>query len=327
MAQRRTPNLGRKTAHGAVIRPRNDIDRILAGQSSLITREQALGAGLSEDQIYRLVKAGRWDAPQPRVYGLAGAPYTAERHLLAACLSAGGNAMAFGRAAQWLWVPSKLRAPASLEIVVSRRRDPRLREVVVHRFVDVDLTEPVIRRGVPVTNPLRTAVDLGAVASAEEVLGFVEEGRRLKLFRMPAVIAELDRVARRGRDGAGVLRAVLDELNVLGSWSPSRLDAKALELFGRLGLPEPLREVVWGDDGEYRLDFYWPQFRLVVEVDGWSFHASDTARGHDLRRQNKLVLAGLPPLRYTWRDIVRDQRRVRAELAAFQRQPDAFLRA
>ncbi|HVE94366.1 MAG TPA: hypothetical protein VNB24_05550 [Acidimicrobiales bacterium] len=293
-----------------------------------MTRAQALASGVSEDQLYRRIRSGTWESPQPRVYAPAGMAYSPERILLAACLSVNHGAMAFGRSAAWLWSADRWHAtPASLEIVVSRDQDPRLRGVIVHRFADVNLTEPSFRRGVPVTNPLRTAVDLGAVASPATVLAFIEDGRRAKLFRIPAVIAELERIARRGRDGAGVLRSVLDELNVLGSWPPSRLEAKALALFRSLGLPDPLREMVWGADGEYRLDFYWPRFGLVVEVDGWSFHSSDEARGRDLKRQNALVLAGLPPLRYTWRDIVRDQRRVRAELGAFQRQPDGLLRA
>jgi very-short-patch-repair endonuclease len=226
--------------------------------------------------------------------------------------------MCFGRSAAWLWGLVNDRAPAGFEIVVSPSQRPRLTGVTVHRFADVDRTAPVRRRGVPTTNPLRTVIDLGAVAPPDTVMAAVETGHRNGILRMPAVVGELERVARRGRDGCGVLREVLDHLNVLGSWTPSRLETKARELFRRAGLPEPKTQVVWGRDGEYRLDFYWPDLQLVVEVDGWSFHASSGAHAHDLRRQNKLVLAGVPPLRYSWADIVQDGRRVVAELRAFK---------
>lgn len=319
MPHDRIPVLGRKTAHGAVPRPQSQIDQLFASQHALISRHQALVAGLSDDQIFRLVKTGRWDRPQAGVYGVAGVPYTPERTLLAGCLSARVATMTFGRSASWMWRMTPGRQPASYEVVIHRGAGrPRLKGITLHRFSDTHLTEPVWHRGVPCTSPLRTAVDLGAVAPFDTVRDAIVAAHRLKLFRMPAVIAELHRVARPGRDGAGVLRRVLDELNVLGQWTPSRLELKARELFRRAGLPEPLSEVVWGDDGEYRLDFYWPQFALVVEVDGWSFHASDAARRHDLRRQNKLVLAGLGPLRYTWADIVRDGGRVVREVRRHQ---------
>ena len=318
MSRSTVPALGRRKAFGTRSRPKTPLQRTLAGQHSLLHADQAQACGLSKYQLSRLHTSGRWDRPQPNVYGPADVPYTPERILLAGCMSASDPAMSFGRAASWVWGLTRERVPASYEIVVSRRQRPRLTGIVVHRFADVDLTEPVMRRGVPVTNPLRTVADLGAVAAFDEVMAAVETGHRMGLLRMPALTAELARVARRGRDGCGVLRAVLDELNVLGSWTPSRLESKAREVFQRAGLPDPQSEVVWGPDGEYRLDFFWPALRLVVEVDGWSFHSSSTAHAHDLRRQNKLVLAGLPPLRYSWADIVRDGGRVVAELRSFK---------
>ena len=318
MSKNTVPALGRKRAYGSRSKPATELDRLLATQHSLVTLSQALSVGLSKSQVYRLHKSGRWDRPQPEVYGPAGVAYIPERSLLAGCLSAGETSMTFGRSATWVWNMTNQRQPASFEIVTNRHRRPRLVGVTVHQFADVDLTTPVWRGGVPVTSPLRTVVDLGSVASFDSVMDAVQAGHRMQLFRVPAVVAELERVARRGRDGVGVLRAVLEELNVLGSWTPSRLEVKARELFRRAGLPDPMCEVVWGEDGEYRLDFFWPQLGLVVEVDGWSFHSSSVAHSADLRRQNHLVLAGLPPLRYTWAQIVRDGRRVINEIRAFK---------
>ena len=324
MSRSPIPKLGRQTAHGAVRRPKNELDLLLTRQHSLISRSQALAVGLSDDQIYRLVRSGRWDRPQQAVYGVAGVAYTPERILLGGCLGARGAAMSFARSSGWMWGLLGGRSPESYEIVVGEHQQPRLKGITVHRFADVDRTAPVLRRGVPCTNPLRTVVDLGAVCSIDTVFDAIHRGRRADLFRMSALVAELERVARRGRNGAGVLRDVLDELNVLGGWSASRLEQKARELFRRGGLPEPLCEVRWGAEGEYRLDFFWPGWGVVVEVDGWAFHASDRARGHDLRRQNKLVLGGLAPLRYCWRDIVRDGRRVIREVREHAAKRNAF---
>ncbi|HUR78359.1 MAG TPA: hypothetical protein VMZ22_10455 [Acidimicrobiales bacterium] len=63
--------------------------------------------------------------------------------------------------------------------------------------------------------------------------------------------------------------------------------------------------MTWGDHGQFRLDFVWLEFGLVVEVDGWDCHASHRARQHDLSRRNQLVLGHLRPLVYTYGDILR----------------------
>jgi very-short-patch-repair endonuclease len=47
------------------------------------------------------------------------------------------------------------------------------------------------------------------------------------------------------------------------------------------------------------VDFYWPQARLVVEIDGWGFHRSHRAFEDDRDRDVKLHLAGCDALRFT----------------------------
>lgn len=318
MSRSTVPALGRKQAFGTRGRPITALQRRLAKQHSLIHTDQATECGLSTYKLSRLYTSGAWDRPQPHVYGPTDVPYTPERTLLAACMSGGGSTMTFARSSEWMWGLTRDRHPDCYEVVCERGRRPRLDGVIAHQFADVELAKPTIIRGVPVTNPMRTVLDLGAVGSFDRVMAAVETAHRKSLFRVPALVAELERVARRGRNGCGVLREVLEELNVLGGWTPSRLETKARELFRRAGLPEPLSEVKWGPDNEYRLDFFWPDLRLVVEVNGWSFHASSAAQTRGLRRQNKLILAGLPPLTFSWADIVHNGRGVIADIRAFR---------
>jgi very-short-patch-repair endonuclease len=98
------------------------------------------------------------------------------------------------------------------------------------------------------------------------------------------------------------------------SRSPSYLEAKARRLFRRAGLPEPVVELTWGTHGQFRLDFAWPQYGLVVEVDGWDCHSSPRSRTYDLHRRNQIVLGDLRPLVYTYGDIVRAGDRVIREI-------------
>jgi len=64
--------------------------------------------------------------------------------------------------------------------------------------------------------------------------------------------------------------------------------------------------VKFGDHGEFRVDFYWPEADLVIEVDGWSVHATPLARRRDFRKQNRIVIGGTCILRFDWVDIEYD---------------------
>jgi very-short-patch-repair endonuclease len=52
-----------------------------------------------------------------------------------------------------------------------------------------------------------------------------------------------------------------------------------------------------------RVDFAWPDRRLIVEVDGYEWHSSREAFQRDRERQNRLVQAGWTVLRFTVEDI------------------------
>jgi hypothetical protein len=171
--------------------------------------------------------------------------------------------------------------------------------VIVHRCRDLDRTTHNLRLGVPVTNPLRSLVDAGAVLPEEDVKEALLTATGARLITVMGAKAELDRVGRPGRRGAGVLRAILTELGIEGSRAPSVLEAKMRSLINRLDLPEdPVCELVAGENGEYRLDFPFPTVLLDVEVDGWEVHSSDHARRSDLTRQEPTLRArvALPSL-------------------------------
>ena len=93
------------------------------------------------------------------------------------------------------------------------------------------------------------------------------------------------------------------------------MEAEAMRLFRRWGIPILRREVVTGRHGQYRIDFLIAP-GLVVEVDGFAYHWSPEAKARDEARRNELRLAGLFLLIYTWRDIRFDERRVAAEIAS-----------
>jgi hypothetical protein len=70
---------------------RPNVVALMARQHSLITRQQAVAAGLSTSAIDRLVASGAWTRVGRSVYHLAGAPFTWHTRVLAACLESGSG--------------------------------------------------------------------------------------------------------------------------------------------------------------------------------------------------------------------------------------------
>jgi very-short-patch-repair endonuclease len=50
-------------------------------------------------------------------------------------------------------------------------------------------------------------------------------------------------------------------------------------------------------------DVVFEETRVVIELDGWAFHAAPDRLQRDRDRQKRLVSAGWTVLRFTWRDL------------------------
>jgi hypothetical protein len=284
---------------------------VARSQDGLVTLAQACSAGLSARGARHRVEDGRWERAQAGVFRVATAPRSWTQDLLAACLAAGPGAVASHRAAAALWQLEGISA-GWLELTVSRPRCHRLPGVIVHRSTDLDRASMILRSGVPATDPARTLVDLGAVVRPKRVGAALDSALSRRLVTLSGLRARLDGVGRRGRRGAGVLRALLDECSDAAGLAESTLETRFLRLCRDHGLPEPVpqHEVMVGGRLIGRLDFAFPAVDLAIEVDGYESHASLAAFQHDRARQNDLVAAGWTVLRFTWDDVVRRPERV-----------------
>jgi very-short-patch-repair endonuclease len=65
---------------------------------------------------------------------------------------------------------------------------------------------------------------------------------------------------------------------------------------------------------EYRVDLVWPEGKLVVEVDGYTFHRSQFAFGEDRHRDYELLISGYRVLRLTHDEIMKDTQRAVAKI-------------
>lgn len=285
--------------------PSESVPAAARRQHGAFTRVQAQASGLSDRMIDAAVARGEWLRLRRGVYAVAGTPGTDLQRLMAAVLAAGRGAMASHQAAAWLW---DLHDAADPAVIVPANRKPKLAGVEVHRRLP--LPEASRRHGIPVTNPLRTVLDLGAT-SLDVAERAIDRGLAHRLFTVAGVEAELARQAAPGRKGVANLRTALDRRLATERRPPSVLESRMGRLLRDAGLPLPEAEY---EVGRHRLDFAWPVQRVAVEVDGFADHSSLDQFGADRRRQNELVLAGWLLLRFTWDDVCQRPAEVAARI-------------
>lgn len=292
------------------------LDRLSAlarRQHGLVTRAQCIELGLARGWIQHALATGRLERLHPGVYRLSGAPDSWEQNVMAAVLAAGGDARASHRTAARLWELGRFE---EIEITVGRNRLPRLVGVTVHRSRDLCWDKGSVRNAIPVTTPMRAILDLGAVADRDRVEHALETGLTKRLFSVRSIEVHRARVARPGRRGSGVLRAVLDERALGAEPADGLLEPRMALLLREAGLPLARFQFPFFERGRFlgRIDFAYPDQMIAIEVDGHETHSTPAALDLDLQRQNALVLAGWTILRFTWRAVVRRPEQVAAEI-------------
>jgi len=284
----------------------------LRRQLGLITRAQALTAGLTRAQIAHRLRLGVWLRAYPCVFRHVAFPVTNEQRLLAAALAAGPGAAVSHRAAVAVWGLHGYRAP---RIEVSRPSPvclPRA-TALVHRAPDL-VARHVVRRGpLPVTTRARTLVDLGAVASPRLVTRCMEEWLADRHVTIEELRTALDEHGGRGRRGVGVLRAALADRVLGDEVADSGAEALLARVLVERGLPLPEHHHTVRRDGVpfAELDYAYPADRIAIELDGYGVHLrSRTVFEHDRTRQNELEIAGWRVMRFTSRSLRREPGRV-----------------
>jgi very-short-patch-repair endonuclease len=260
----------------------------------VVSRGQLLDAGMSADTIDWQLRRGRLHRLHRGVYAVGHAAVTHEGRLLAAVLACGPSAVLSHRSAAGVWRLLRPEPAAPIDVTVTTgHRRPRAGIRVHHATV-----ARRVRDGLPVTSPVRTLVDMAATGD-----------RHLDRAVEQALIARLVRSAELAATGSPALRnAASNDPHI----TRSEAERVLLGLIERAGLPPPQTNVrVAG----HEVDAYWPHSRVVVEVDGFAFHAARHAFERDRLRDQRLAAAGLRVLRITWRQLIFSPEGVAVRLA------------
>jgi hypothetical protein len=114
--------------------------------------------------------------------------------------------------------------------------------------------------------------------------GRSRKAERLRLYDRRAITDLLARAnGQRGRTALAHATCRDDP-----KWTRSELEAWFLSLVRDAGLPEPLVNfsLTAPDHARLEVDFYWPTYDLIVELDGWETHrtraAFESDRAHEM---------------------------------------------
>ena len=285
-------------------------------QHGLISRSQAIAAGMTDKQIRGRVEAGRWTRVARGVYRHGAAPATLEARLLGLCMAY--KALASHRAAAALHCIDGYYLDR-FEMVVPHGRARPIRGAVLHQSTQMDLAKPVDLQGVPTTGLGRTLIDVSAVVSRTRLDQAIDSVLRDGRLRLEDLYRVLVSHARRGRDGCSAFRASLEDRGGEAEVPLSAWSRMVADLLVEAGLPRPAMEHrVCNHQGEFiaQVDLAYPGDRLAIELDSKRWHLNRVSFDKDPERRNRLIVAGWTVLNFTWNHYVQEPDRLCATVAA-----------
>jgi very-short-patch-repair endonuclease len=269
----------------------------LAGrQHGVVARWQLVEIGLGHRAIDHRIADGRLHVIHRGVYAVGHRRLTREGGWMAAVLAAGSGAVLSHRSAAALW---GLRRSDRVEVITPRRcRHPRFE---THRIV-LPPDEITVQDGIPVTNPARTLFDLASVVTPQQLEHALNEAEIRRLtspLPLDALIARHPR-----RKGTTALKRALETQRQIGETViRSDFETAFLDFTAQHGLPRP---TINQPLGPYEPDAFWPDQRLIVELDSYDIHTTRQAFEQDRKRDRALTTAGYRTIRITWRQLTRE---------------------
>jgi hypothetical protein len=282
-------------------------------QCGIVSRAQALAAGLTDDQIGFRRRSGRWQRVLNGTYATFTGKLSYRAYLWAVALHFGrGAVLSYETAAEINGMMARDAKPPSL-IHVSIPHGRRVAQVPGVRIHRNARPRPIPSVEYPArTNVEDTLLDLADVADDfDEVCAWVTRAfqRRLTSEAMLRGYMRRRRMLR--------WRAELDDLITAAvAGDESVLEFRYTRDVERAhGLPEASRQVAFKhkDGRKGRRDREYEPYGVIVELDGRATHQE--SQQQDRRRDNAATADGKPTLRYGWQDVRHDACTTTVEVA------------
>jgi very-short-patch-repair endonuclease len=279
--------------------------RLVRAQHGVISRPQLFDLALGEKAIEHRLATGRLHPVFAGIYAVGRPDVSREGRWMAAVLACGdGAALSHESAAALREIRRGGVSPADVSVP---GHDVRRRGIRAHRRTPMPPTTR--HKNIPVTQPLFTLIDLAVSLQPDPLEAAINEADKLKLVDAGTLRNELERLS--PRPGLGRLKAILDARTF--TLTDTELERRFLRIARKAGLPSPKTQIRLNG---FRVDFYWPQLKLVVETDGLTYHRTPSQQARDRRRDQVHLAAGLTTLRFTNQQIRYAPRETEAILRA-----------
>lgn len=278
-------------------------------RDGIVTRLRLLALGLTPAAVDWRLANRRLIHMYDGVYAVGHRILTPNGHRRAAVLACGPAAVLSHKSAGALWGLLTTSQTKHDVTVPGTSRKPQ-RGIRVHRTRSLHPDDVTTRDGIPVTSVARTIVDLAGVLRPSQLLAVIEQAERERLLNIGQIQQALDR--RPNAKGSKRLRRILGGYTGVAP-TRSELERRFLALVTKAGLPAPL---VNTKVAGLEVDIYWPQWRLVVELDGRGYHSGPRSFETDRIRDARLQRARCRVLRVTSKRMQKQPQAVVGDIRA-----------
>lgn len=278
------------------------LDGYLRRQDGVITLQQALRTGLSQDAVNRRLRSGAWRRCGRGVYFAEDHRFTDSARLRVAVWAYGPEAVASGTAAAW-WHGLLKAAPEIIEVTVPRNSRHPHRSGSLLRRRDLQPADIAEHHGLRVTSLALTAIEAAVRPGGGPGVLDTALQRHVELPQLWQA-----QLRNKGRHGSPRARRLLQAAGTGARSHAERIFIRLLESAGITGW------IANHPVGGYVVDVAFPAAKVAIEIDGWAFHHDQAAFQSDRVRQNRLALLGWQVLRFTWLDLTEQPDRVIAEV-------------
>lgn len=277
------------------------------GQHGASTRRQAAAAGIGSAELRDRVQSGLLEPTGVRTFRSTLTPGSAAAEVHALAVDIGPQCWASGPTAAALHRFDTFTLRRPYHLIVPRGRNIRRINALVHTSEIIDPIDTAAVEGIPVLSPVRTIIDLAATCDRKRLTEVIDGALRDGLVSEDLLHRRISALRSSGRYGLPRLVEAL-EGGEIAKGGHSWLERRFLELIGAAGLPSPRTQVVLGRrrDRLIRVDFFFEEHDLVVEVLGYRWHRSQAQMRSDAERANALMLNGRRCLQFVYRSVVED---------------------
>jgi very-short-patch-repair endonuclease len=266
------------------------IERIGAANNRVVAWRALDEHGIGHRAIEHRVAIGRLYHCHTGVYLLDPPARATRLTLLTAAVAACDPEAALSHASaaeHWGFLPAR---PGPIDVTVVGRNPGQRPGVRRHRTYTLEPRDTRTRHRIRVTSPARTIVDNALDHDLEELVATALASELVTVRQIEREIARCP-----ARRGVARVNAILRQ-DGGPRWTRSWGERRILSLIRQAGLPVPeTNRELHG----YLVDAFWPDHKLVVEVDGYDFHRGRRSFESDRARDAALVAAGYRVIRFT----------------------------